>query len=325
MKTLLNSIGKWMIACLLAFGPQTGMSQTYPTKPVRMILGVAAGGGLDILARKISPVIGQQLGQTVIVENRAGAAGILGAQTIATAEPDGYALTMVSSSFTGIAALYKSLPYQPIESFSPVSMFALSPLVLMAHPAAPYKTIQELIAYSKANPGKLNMGSSGSGGTTHLAGELLQMLAGVSWTHVPYKGGGPAVVDLVAGRLDLLFVVTQTAIPRAEQGQVRVLATGGTQRIAAFPDVPTLKEAGVRDYDASDWSGILAPAGTPTSVVKALYDAMVKTTRSKDTRDWMIQQGLVPAETGPAEFRTMLQSEIGTWKSVVTKAGITIQ
>ena len=313
------------LAGVLACFAQAALAQTYPSRPVRMIINVAPGGGSDILARKLSPVLAQHLGQLVLVDNKPGAAGVLGTSAAATAAPDGYTLTMISSSHASNAPLHKSLPYHPVDSFSPVILFALSPQVLLTQPSAPFRTIRELIAYSKANPGKLNMGSSGTGSTPHLSGELLKMMTGITFTHIPYKGGGPAMADLMGGQLNLLFVVTQTAMPQVAAGKVRPLAVASTQRIAAFPDVPTIAESGVPGYEASNWAGLLAPARTPADIVKTIHDAMVKTIKTRDTRDWMTDQGLEPIETGPAEFRKILQTEIAKWTKVVASSGIPIE
>ena len=297
-------------------------AQSWPTRPVRMIINVAPGGGSDILARKLSPPLGQQLGQLVLVDNRPGAAGVLGTSNAAAAAPDGYTLTMISSSHASNAPMHKSLPYHPVDSFSPVILFALSPQVLLTRPGAPFRTITELIAYSKSNAGKLNMGSSGTGSTPHLSGELLRMMSGISFTHIPYKGGGPAMADLMGGQLDLLFVVTQTAMPQVAAGKVRPLAVASAMRLAAFPDVPTIAESGVAGYEASNWAGVLAPARTPGPVVQVIHDAVVRTIRTKETRDWMVEQGLIPTETGAVEFRALLQSEIAKWTKVVAASGI---
>jgi tripartite-type tricarboxylate transporter receptor subunit TctC len=206
-----------------------------------------------------------------------------------------------------------------------VILFALSPQVLLSQPSAPFRNVRELIAFSKANPGKLNLGSSGTGSTPHLSGELLKMMSGITFTHVPYKGGGPAMADLMGGQLDLLFVVTQTALPQVAAGKVRPLAVASTQRLASFPDVPTIAESGVPGYEASNWAGILAPAKTPGPIVQLLFDATVKSIRSRETRDWMLEQGLDPVETGPAEFRRLLQAEIAKWTKVVVSSGIPIE
>ncbi len=322
MHELMKHLVALPLVLLCAGASLLAHAQPWPARPVRMIINVAPGGGSDILARKLSPPLGQHLGQLVLVDNRPGAAGVLGTSNAAAAAPDGYTLTMISSSHASNAPMHKSLPYHPVDSFSPVILFALSPQVLLTRPGAPFRTIPELIAYSKSNAGKLNMGSSGTGSTPHLSGELLRMMSGISFTHIPYKGGGPAMADLMGGQLDLLFVVTQTAMPQVAAGKVRPLAVASATRLAAFPDVPTIAESGVPGYEASNWAGVLAPARTPGPVVQVIHDAMIRTIRAKENRDWMVEQGLIPTETGPSEFRVLLQAEIAKWTKVVAASGI---
>ena len=316
---------KAVLACTLGLMAAGAGAQTYPSRPVRLIINVDPGGGSDILARRMAPGLSQNLGQTVVVENKPGAAGILGTSAAASAAPDGYTLTMISSSHTSNAPLHKSLPYDPVNSFSPVILYALSPQVLLVQPGAPFKTIKELIAYSRANPEKLNMGSSGTGSTPHLSGELLKMMSGINFTHIPYKGGGPAMAALMAGQLDLLFVVTQTARPQVAAGKVRILGAASARRLKAFPDVPTIAESGVTGYEASNWAGVLAPAQTPAGIVQTLHDAILKTANAREFNDWMVQQGLEPVDIGPEEFRKVLQSEIAKWTRVVKTANIPIE
>lgn len=325
MKCVMKHAGELALMAGLSGLAPGACAQAYPARPVRMIINVAPGGGSDILARRLAPSLGQQLGQQVLVDNRPGAAGVLGTSNAAAAAPDGHTLTMISSSHASNAPLHKSLPYHPVDSFSPVILFALSPQVLLSQPAAPFRNMRELIAHSRANPGRLNLGSSGTGSTPHLSGELLKMMSGITFTHIPYKGGGPAMADLMAGQLDLLFVVTQTALPQVAAGKVRPLAVASAQRLTAFPDVPTIAESGVPGYEASNWAGILAPARTPAAVVQTIYDATARTIRSREIRDWMLDQGLIPVETGPADFRTLLQTEITKWTKVVAAGGITLE
>lgn len=311
-----------ILVSLLGGTAQVLLVQAYPARPVRLIVNAAPGGGSDIIARRLVPTFSPILGQTVVIDNKPGAAGILGTATVASANPDGYTLTLISSSHTSSAPLHKSLPYHPVDSFAPVILLALSPQVLLTRPSMPFKTIRELIAYSKANPGKLNMGSSGTGSTPHLSGELLGMMSGIAFTHVPYKGGGPAMAALTGGQIELLIVVTQTALPQVAAGRARALGVLSAKRLAAFPEVPTIAEAGVPGYEASNWAGVLAPARTSSRIVQTIHDAMVKTIRTRDVNDWMVEQGLEPVETGPLEFRRMLQSEHAKWTKVVVSGGI---
>jgi tripartite-type tricarboxylate transporter receptor subunit TctC len=269
--------------------------------------------------------LSRHLGQNIVVDNKPGAAGLIGTEFVANAAPDGYTLTMISSSHASNAPMHKVLPYHPVDSFVPVILYALSPQVLLTNPKSPFKTIKEMIAYSKANPGKLNLGSSGLGSTPHLSGELLQMMTGTKFVHIPYKGGGPAMAALMAGEIDLLFVVTQAGKPHVDAGRLRALGVASTERLPQFPGVPTIAESGVPGYEASNWAGILAPAGTPAAVVKFIQDAVLKTTTTKAIQEWMETQGLQPVKMGTEEFRKILQSEIAQWTKVVKNAGIEVQ
>lgn len=319
----------WLTSAVLA-GVLTGsaansLAQSYPDRSVRLVINVAPGGGSDILARKLSLDLSRNLGQTVVVDNKPGAAGVIGTGIVANAATDGYTLNMISSSHASNAPLQRALPYHPVDSFVPVVLFALSPQVLLTNPKAPFKTVMEMIAYAKANPGKLNLGSSGLGSTPHLSGELLQMMTGTKFVHVPYKGGGPAMAALMAGQVDLLFVVTQAGKPHVEAGRLRALGVASTERLPQFPGVPTIAESGVAGYEASNWAGILAPAGTPPAVIKTVRDAVLKTTASREMQDWMETQGLQAVKIGTEEFRKILRSEIDQWTKVVKNAGIEIQ
>ncbi|MGA1343335.1 MAG: Bug family tripartite tricarboxylate transporter substrate binding protein [Hyphomonas sp.] len=311
-----------VLAGMLTGGVASSLAQSYPDRSVRLVINVAPGGGSDILARKVSLDLSRNLGQTVVVDNKPGAAGLIGTGIVANAAPDGYTLNMISSSHASNAPMQRALPYHPVDSFVPVVLFALSPQVLLTNPKAPFKTVPEMIAYAKANPGKLNLGSSGLGSTPHLSGELLQMMTGTKFLHVPYKGGGPAMSALMAGQIDLLFVVTQAGKPHVDAGRLRALGVASTERLPQFPGVPTIAESGVAGYTASNWAGILAPAGTPAAVVKTVHDAVLKTTGSTEMQDWMVTQGLQPVKIGTEEFRKILRSEIEQWTKVVKTAGI---
>ena len=325
MKNQTTWLTKIILVGALASGIASALAQSYPDRPVRLVVNVVPGGGSDILARKLSPDLSRHLGQNIVVDNKPGAAGLIGTEFVANAVPDGYTLTMISSSHASNAPLHKVLPYHPVDSFVPVILYALSPQVLLTNPKSPFKTIKEMIAYSKANPGKLNLGSSGLGSTPHLSGELLQMMTGTKFVHIPYKGGGPAMAALMAGEIDLLFVVTQAGKPHVDAGRLRALGVASTERLPQFPGVPTIAESGVPGYEASNWAGILAPAGTPAPVVKFIQDAVLKTTTTKAIQEWMETQGLQPVKMGTEEFRKILQSEIAQWTKVVKNAGIEVQ
>ncbi len=297
-------------------------AQTFPSKPIRLIVNFPPGGGSDILARNLSPTLSTHFGQQVVVDNRPGAAGNIGADLAAKAPADGYTVLLVSSSHAANVALYKELNFHPINSFAPVVLFGASPQVLMSKPGAPFKSIKDLIALARSQPGKLNFASAGSGSTTHLAGELLKSMAGINLIHVPYKGGGPALTELIGGHVDMLFLVTQTALPQIRAGRLPPLAVTSVKRVQALPQVPTIAESGLAGYEAVNWYGILAPAGTPATIIARLHAEFIKTVRTPETRDWMSKQGMEVLSGSPAEFGTYLQAEITKWSKVVKDAGL---
>lgn len=298
------------------------LAQTYPAKPIRLIVNFPPGGGSDILARNLTPALSIHLGQQVVVDNRPGAAGNIGAELAAKAPSDGYTLLLVSSSHAANVALYKTLNFHPVNSFATVTLFGSSPQVLLSRPNANFKSIKELIALAQHQPGKINFASAGSGSTTHLAGELLKSMAGIHLTHVPYKGGGPALTELIGGHVDMLFLVTQTALPQIRGGRLSPLAVTSVKRVEVLPQVATIAESGLAGYEAVNWYGILAPAGTPAPVIAKLHNDITKTVRSPDVRDWMAKQGMEVLGNSPTEFRTYLQSEITKWSKVVKDAGL---
>ena len=320
-----NSLNPGVSAVLIAMivgGAPFAYAQSYPSRPVRLIVNVAPGGGSDILARKLSPTLAQHLGQTIVVDNKAGAAGIVGTATAAAAPADGHTLTMISGSHASNAPLHKTLPYHPVDSFTPVILFALSPQVLLTHPAAPFRTIKELLAYSKANPQKLNMGSSGTGSTPHLSGELLKMMSGLAFTHVPYKGGGPAIADLIGGQINLLFVVTQTAMPQVAAGKVRPIAVASAKRLSAFPDAPTIAESGVPGYEATNLAGVLAPARTPDAIISRLHGEVVKIVADHELRERLMPLGLDTVSMTPLELKRYIEQDLNRWARVIKAANV---
>lgn len=310
-----------VIACIAL----NASAQPYPNKSIRLVVNFPPGGGSDILARNLTPALSNRLGQQVIVDNRPGAAGNIGAEIAAKAPADGYTLLLVSSSHAANVALYRELPFHPVNSFAPVVLFGASPQVLLSNPSGPYRSVKELIALAKKQPGKINFASAGSGSTTHLAGELLKSMAGITLTHVPYKGGGPALTDLIGGHVDLLFLVTQTALPQINAGRLTAVAVTSVKRVEALPQIPTVAESGIPGYEAVNWYGILAPAGTAVPVVTKLYDEVIRTVRSAAIAEWMTKQGMVILADDATQFRTYLQAEIVKWGKVVKDAGVKIE
>ncbi|HEX4894966.1 MAG TPA: tripartite tricarboxylate transporter substrate binding protein [Solimonas sp.] len=302
--------------------PLGAHAQAYPTKPVTIVVPFAAGGTTDILARVIGQALNKELGQSVVVDNRAGAGGNIGAQLAAKAVPDGHTLFMGTVGTHAInQSLYKKLPFDPVKDFAPLTRVAMVPNLLVAHPGKPYKNVKELIAYAKANPGKVNFGSSGSGSSIHLSGELFNALAKVDMVHVPYKGSAPAVTDLVGGQIDIMFDNMPSAIQHVRSGRLRALAVTTAKRSPELPDVPTIAEAGVPGYEATSWFGMFAPAGTPAPVVARLHTALVKVLADPEVKKKMAEQGAEPYSEKPEQFAEFIRKETAKWSKVVKESG----
>ncbi|MBO9677368.1 MAG: tripartite tricarboxylate transporter substrate binding protein [Acidovorax sp.] len=308
-----------------ALAPTGAAAQAFPSKPITIIVPFSAGGTTDILARVVGQALTTELGQSVIVDNRAGAGGNIGGQAAARAPADGYTLFMGTVGTHAInAALYKKMPFDPIKDFAPLTRVANVPNLLVANPAQPYKTVQELIAYAKANPGKVNFGSSGSGSSIHLSGELFKSMAKVDMQHVPYKGSAPAVTDLLGNQIGIMFDNMPSAIQHVRSGKLRPLAVTTAKRSPELPDVPTIAEAGVPGYEATSWFGLFAPAGTPTPVVAQLNKAIVKVLNLPDVKKKIAEQGgEVVAET-PEQFAAFIQRESVKWGKVVKESGASV-
>lgn len=294
----------------------------YPFKPVRVIAPSSPGSGVDIVSRLVAQKLGANLGQQVVVENRAGAGGNLGAEVAAKAAPDGYTLFMATPSHAINPALYRKLNYDSIRDFAPIGLVMTGQYVLVAHPSLPAKSVKELIALARARPGQLNYASAGNGNATHLAGELLKSLAKVDIVHVAYKGSGPALVDLISGQVHFMFPNLVNSLPHIAAGRMRALAVTGAKRATAAPHIPTLIEAGVPGYTVMSWYGMLAPAGTPQAVVGRLNSELVKVLRSPDVKERLAGQGADPAGGTPEEFLAFLKDEIAKWGKVVKAANI---
>jgi tripartite-type tricarboxylate transporter receptor subunit TctC len=257
----------------------------YPARPVRFIIPFPPSGGTDIVGRSIGQKVGDALGQVFVIDNRAGAAGTLGADIAAKAHPDGYTILLATASFAISAGYYKSLPYDPVRDFAGVSRIASGPLLLVTHPAVPARSVKELIALARASPNKLNYASGGAGGINHLAGELFASMTGAGIVHVPYKGAGPALAGLLGGEVQMMIVPLGASLPQVRAGKLRALAVASAQRSTMVPDLPTVAETGVRGYEADNWYGILAPRGTPQSIITLLNTHIVAALRADDTRE----------------------------------------
>ncbi|MEJ8857544.1 tripartite tricarboxylate transporter substrate binding protein [Variovorax robiniae] len=299
-------------------------ADTYPQKPVKLVVPMAAGGNGDIIARLIGKDLAQLLGQPVLVDNRPGAGGNIGADAVAKSPADGYTLVLGAVGTHAInASLYKRMPYDIRRDFTPITMMATVPNVLVVPAALPVKNVQELIAYGKKHPNGLNFGSSGAGSSIHLSGEMFKSMTGLQMTHVAYKGSAPAMTDLLAGQVDLVFDNLPTALPHIQSGKLRALAVTSTVRSPALPDVPTMEQAGVKGFEAGSWFGILAPAKTPQDVVNALDRDIQASLARPETRKALIDRGFQPATKGPREFTAFIDQEIDKWAVVVKKSGAT--
>ena len=305
--------------------PLPGAAQSYPTKPITMIVPFSAGGTTDILARIVGQALSTELGQSVIIDNRAGAGGNIGGQLAARAPADGYTLFMGTVGTHAInEALYKKMPFNPIKDFAPLSRVANVPNLLVAHPAQPFKTVPELIAYAKANPGKVNFGSSGSGSSIHLSGELFRSMTGLDMVHVPYKGSAPAVNDLLGNQIAIMFDNMPSAIQHVRAGKLRPIAVTTAKRSPELPDVPTIAESGVPGYEATSWFGLFAVAGTPAPIVTQLNKALVKVLNQPDVKAKIAAQGgEVVAET-PEQFAAFIKAETAKWGKVVKESGASV-
>jgi len=314
-------IGAVLAICLqLAAGPIP--AQDFPNRPVRMIIPYGPGGITDITARIIAPGMSEELGQQVIVENRAGGAAIPGFDLVAKSKPDGYTIVAATTALAAQPILFKKLPYQADKDFSPVSLVIVMPTILVIHPSIPARNVKELIALAKSQPGALTYGSAGNGSDNHLTAEVFKHAARIDALHVPYKGGGAVMIDLVAGHVEIFVAVISTAVPQVKAGKARALAVTGSRRAAALPDVPTVAEAALKGYEATNWYGYVAPAATPRAIVERLHKATVAVLEMPDVKQGLLDQGIEAAPSSPERFAAYIQSETGKWTKVIRAAGI---
>jgi tripartite-type tricarboxylate transporter receptor subunit TctC len=294
----------------------------YPDKPIRMLVGFAPGGGTDTTARTIAQPLSEALGQQVVVDNRAGAAGNIATDIASKSPADGYTILMGTIAALAInPSLYKSLPFDPIRDFEPVTLAVSSTNVLAVHPSVAAKNVRELIALAKAQTGKLSYGSSGVGGAGHLAGVLFDSLAGTTMVHIPYKGGAPAMIALIGGEVQVVFATAETAVPQIKSGKIRALGVTMAKRTALLPDLPTIAEAGLPGYEANNWYGILLPAKTPRAIVERLGRETVKVLNTPAIREQLFRQGLDASPSTPQEFSNYIKSEMAKWAKVVKASG----
>lgn len=316
-----------MIRLILLFTALAGAAspacaQPYPAKPIRLVVTFAAGGGTDLAARTLAPKMSEGLGQSIVIENRAGANGAVGAESVAKAAADGYTLMVGAAGTLAVAPHLAKLPFDTFKDFAPVSLIATSPFVVTVNPGVKADSIRELIALAKANPGKLTFGSSGTGGAPQLATELFKSMAGVDLLHVPYKGLGPAITDLLGGQIDIIFADVGLVVAHLKAGRLRGLAVTGSGRSATVPDLPTVAEAGVPGYAAGTWYGLFAPAGTPVALVARLSEETRKALAHPDVRASFAAQGVDPAGNTPDQFSAFVRDEHAKWGRVIRDAGI---
>ncbi len=309
------------ISLFAAIAAAPAMAQSYPNKPVRIIVPFSTGTAADIVARQLGSRLAETWGQGVVIENQGGAGGVIGAATVAKAAPDGYTLLMVGINHALIPSLYKDVPYDTIRDFKPSVRVALAPLAIVAHPSFPASSIPELIALAKARPKAIFYGSGGNGSVTHLSFELLKASAGIDMTHVPYKGIAQMMADVLGNQIPLASPAAATALSQFKAGKLKVLAITSAKRSSVFRDVPTVAEAGIRDYDVSAWNGLLAPARTADDLVTKIHADVVKVAQSKEFIELLQKQALEVDLLGPAEFRDFLSAELDKWSKLVKASG----
>lgn len=303
-------------------GAASATAQNYPARPVRLIVPSSPGGGTDISARIIAPRLSEYLGQQVVVENRPGAGTMIGGEAAARSAPDGYTLLMGISTLAINPAIYKKVPYDALKDFAPVSQAVALPNVLVAHPSLPVKTVKELVAFARARPGQINFASAGLGTSPHLSVELFLSMTGLKMVHVPYKGSGPGVTDLVAGHVPLMMPNMLSALPHIKSGRLRALGVTSAKRASRASDIPTIAEAGVPGYEAVQWYGVLAPAGTPRPIITRLHAEVVRVLQQSDIKERFLSDGAEAVGSSPEEFAAFIRAETGKWAKVIKDAGL---
>ena len=318
----MHSISKFFLATLVTAYALAAGAQNYPTKPVRIVVPFPAGGGVDLTARTVSQKLTDYLGQQVVIDNRAGAAGTIGAEHVAKSAPDGYTLLVAGPGSVAVAPLlFPKLGYNPLKDLAPITMLVTMPYIIVAHPSVPAKNAAELIALAKANPGKLNMASGGAGTGQHLAGEFFNVLAGIKMIHIPYKGTAPAIADIMGGHADLTFS-DPSVLPQLQAGRLKVLGVSGPKRYPPLPNVPTVNESGLPGFDALNWYPLMAPAGTPRDLVMKLNTEAIKALNSPDVRDKLMAQGLIPAPMSPEQLGQFIREDYERWARVIKAANV---
>jgi tripartite-type tricarboxylate transporter receptor subunit TctC len=324
MSNLLSRLTTTTTAALLLALSSAALADDYPNRPVRLIIPFPPGGSNDVVGRMVAAQLSQKLGQQVFVDNRGGAGGVIGTEACATAAPDGYTLCVISIAHAVNPSLHQ-LNYDPVKSFTPIAIFATGPNVLAINPTLPVTTVKGLITLAKQKPGELNYASAGVGSFQHLGGELFKLLAGVDIVHVPYKGGGPAMQDVISGHVKIMFSSLIQTTPFIQSGQLKALGTGGAKRSPVLPDVPTIAEAGVDGYVADNWWGLVAPADLPSAMVEKLHAATEASLKAPDLQAQFAREGASTIEMSTADFGEYIQKEIAKWSRVVKEAKMSVQ
>lgn len=313
------------LLCLGALLPGAATAQTYPSKPLRFVVTFAAGGGTDLVARAVAPRMSESLGQPIVVENRPGANGAVGAEYVAKSAPDGYTVCVCAAGTMAIGPHLTKQPFDTLRDFAPISPLATSPFIVTVHPSVKATSIAELIALAKANPGKINFGSSGVGGAPHLSTELFKSMAGVDMVHVAYKGLGPAMTDLLGGQIQLMLADIGVVAPHLKSGKLRGLAITGSTRSPVFPELPTVAEAGLPGYAAGTWYGLFAPAGTPAPILARLSAGVREALAVPEIGNALVAQGVEPVAMTPEQFAAFARAEYAKWGGVIRSAGIKLE
>ncbi|TMI01206.1 MAG: tripartite tricarboxylate transporter substrate binding protein [Betaproteobacteria bacterium] len=321
-RNMIRGLQRAALAALLTVCVSGAWAQAYPTKPIRLVVPFPAGGTTDILAREVGQRLSMTLGQPVVIDNRPGAAGNIGADLVAKSAPDGYTLLMGTVGTHAInASLYAKMPYDHVKDFAPVILVAGVPNVLEVNPALPVNSVADLIKLAKAKPGQINFASSGSGTSIHLSSELFKTMAGVDMTHIPYKGSAPAITDLIGGQVQVMFDNLPSSLQFIKAGKLRAIAVTSAKRAPALPDVPTIAESGLPGFEASSWFGIVAPAGTPPAIIARINNDVDQWLQSSEAKEKLLAQGAIPAGGTPEQFAAHIRAETEKWAKVVKASG----
>ncbi len=316
---------KRLFTLTLVWGALAANAQSFPSKPIKMVVPFPAGGTVDFFARVVSTKLSESLGQPVLVENRAGAGGNIAVEAVAKSAPDGYTLLMGSEIVAINTSLYSRLSYDPIKDLAPITLVGTVPNILIVNPALPANSVKELIALAAKSPGKISFASTGQGTSSHLSSELFKLMANVDITHIPYKGGPPAVADLIGGQVSMMFINMPTGIGHVKSGKARILAVSSLRRVSQLPEVPTVDQAGLKGYDTQAWSGLYAPAGTPPEVIAKLNAEVVKILKMPVVREQLAAQGAEPVGDSPEEFARFMRDEIAKWAKLIKISGAKVE